>query len=79
MIVKNSIALMGAGIAGITPSLLFIGALGFSPFSGAAAITSLLALPGSMISGLLALTLLSVGLALFTFFMLQLTLIFVWI
>jgi hypothetical protein len=36
-------------------------------------------LPGSMISGLLALTLLSVGIALLTFFMLQLTLIFVWI
>jgi hypothetical protein len=36
-------------------------------------------LPGSMISGLLALTILSVGLALFTFFMLQVALIFVWL
>lgn len=67
MVIKNTIALSGAAIAGATPSLALLGVMALSPWSGAAAFTSTLALGGTMISGLLWLMVISVVAAIATY------------
>ena len=72
MIVRNTIAMTGAVAAGMTPSLLVIGGMAFSPWFGAAAFTSILAsLGGTMISGLLSLMILSAVIAILTYIAIQ--------
>lgn len=68
MIVRNTIATAGAITVGVTPSLLVLGMMTFSPWAGAAAFTSTLAtLGGTMVGGLLGLMIFSVVVAILAY------------
>lgn len=75
MIIRNTIAFTGAVAAELTPSLLVMGGMTFSPWFGAAAFTSILAsLGGTMISGLLGLMILSAVIAILAYVAIQIQL-----